>query len=64
MSLALGQNTFGRNKAVFYSGLFVKLGTNVQLGTTGPFHSDRFFPTTMVKTPLASEDSYNTSNQR
>ena len=48
MSLSLGQNTFGRNKDVFYSGLFVKLGTTVPLGTTGLFHSDRFFPTAMV----------------
>ena len=48
MSLSLAQNTFGRNKNVFYSGLFVKLGTTVPLGTTGLFHSDRFFPTAMV----------------
>lgn len=53
MSLSLGQNTFGGNKDVFYGGLFVKLGTTVPLGTTGPFHSDRFFPTAMVETPLA-----------
>ena len=44
MSQSLGQNTFGRNKDVFNSELFVKLGTTVPLGTTGPFHSDRFFP--------------------
>ena len=44
MSQSLGQNTFGCNKDIFNSGLFVKLGTTVPLGTTGPFHSDRFFP--------------------
>ena len=64
MSLSLGQNTFDRNNDVFYSGLFVKLVTTVPLGTTRLFYSDRFFPTAMVKTPLASEDSYNISIQR
>ena len=47
MSLSLGQNTFGRNKDVFYSGLFVKLITTVPLGIARPFHCDRFFPTAM-----------------
>ena len=61
MSQSLGQNTFGRNKDVFNSELFVKLGTTVPLGTTGPFHSDRFFPWQwyrllwLQKTPMTSQ---------
>ena len=43
----------GCNKDVFNSGLFVKLGTTVPLGTTGPFHSGRFF--THGKTPITSQ---------